>query len=64
MEKNVDNGKKMNLTPGKAQKVCAPIIEKARVNIECQSYRSQGTGFSLYVSGRGFGCGCRSILSE
>lgn len=34
--KDVDKWKEMNLTPGKAQKVCAPIIEESPVNIECQ----------------------------
>ena len=34
--KDVDKWKEMNLTPGKAQKVCAPIIEESPVNIECR----------------------------
>lgn len=34
--KDVDKWKEMNLTPGKAQKVSAPIIEESPVNIECR----------------------------
>lgn len=34
--KDVDKWKEMNLTPGKAAKVAAPIIEESPVNIECQ----------------------------
>lgn len=34
--KDVDKWKEMRLTPGKAQKVNAPIIEESPVNIECQ----------------------------
>lgn len=34
--RDVDKWKEMNLTPGKAQKVCAPIIEESPVNLECR----------------------------
>lgn len=34
--KDVDKWKEMHLTPGKAQKVSAPIIEESPVNIECR----------------------------
>lgn len=34
--KDVDKWNEMNLTPGKAQKVSAPIIEESPVNIECK----------------------------
>lgn len=34
--KGVDKWSEMNLTPGKAQKVSAPIIEESPVNIECK----------------------------
>lgn len=34
--RDVDKWKEMKLTPGKAQKVCAPIIEESPVNLECR----------------------------
>lgn len=34
--KDVDKWKELHLTPGKAQKVSAPIIEESPVNIECK----------------------------
>ncbi|MFR5601408.1 MAG: flavin reductase family protein [Lachnospiraceae bacterium] len=34
--RDVDKWKEMGLTPGKAQKVSAPIIEESPVNIECR----------------------------
>lgn len=34
--RDVDKWKEMKLTPGKAQQVCAPIIEESPVNLECR----------------------------
>lgn len=34
--RDVDKWKEMKLTPGKAQKVCAPVIEESPVNLECR----------------------------
>lgn len=51
--RDYDKFREMGLTPGKALKVAAPIVEESPVSIECRVRQVLEPGYARHVSGRG-----------